>query len=96
MNKVASPNYLVIGGWSKGILFGQYVFQKPYMPCWINTQWLGGRWKRADAITKLNEAIATRRQIWLLDKYPGLFSVLQKSGYKIEGFRHIYVATARN
>ncbi len=96
MNKVAGPNYLVIGGWSKGILFGHYVFQKPYMPCWINTQWLAGRWKRDDAIKKLNEAITARRQIWLLGKYPGLFSVLQKSGYKIEGFRHIYVATVRN
>jgi hypothetical protein len=99
MGKVAAPDYIVVGGWARGILFEHYLFQKSYTPYWINTQDLSGtsgEQKQAEMVKKLNEAVAARRQIWLLGNYPGLFAALQRSGYKIAQFKYIYVATARN
>ena len=99
MSKLAGPDYLVVGGWTRGILFEHYVFQKSYTPYWINTQCLAGvmgKERQLEAIKKLNEAVTARRQIWLLRKHPALFSALKQAGYKITPFRYIYVAIAQN
>ena len=99
MSKVAAPDYVVVGGWTRGILFEHYLFQKSYTPYWINTQYLSGsmgKQRQEEAAKKLNEAVAARRQIWMLGNYPGLFAALQRSGYKIARFEYIHVATARD
>jgi hypothetical protein len=99
MSKVATPDYIVVGGWASGILFEHYLFQKSYTPYWINTQDLSGtngKQKQAETVKKLSDVVAARRQIWLLGNYPGLLDALQRAGYKIAPFKYIYVATARD
>ena len=99
MSKAAAPDYIAVGGWANGILFEHYLFQKSYTPYWINTQDLSGttgKQKQAEALKKLREAVAARRQIWLLRDHAVFFSVLQRNGYEITRFKDIYVATARD
>ncbi|MFZ0034131.1 MAG: hypothetical protein WAK60_03970 [Sedimentisphaerales bacterium] len=99
MSKVAAPDYIVVGGWASGILFEHYLFQKSYTPYWINTQDLSGtsgKQRQAEAVKKLNDVVAARHQIWLLENYSGLFDALQRAGYKIAPFKYIYVATAKD
>ena len=98
ISKVAAPDYLVIGSWTSGILFEHYVFQKSYTPYWINTEWLAGSWgkqKQDESNKKLSQAIAARRQIWLLGNYPALASGLRRFGYKTTQFDSVYVANAK-
>ena len=95
----ALPDYLVVGEWTEGILFEHYLFQKSYTGVWINTEWLSGDWgplKQKESINRLNTAIASRREIWLLDNNPSLFSYLKKHGYTIEPFRKVYRAVLKN
>jgi len=99
MSKVAAPDYIVVGSWSGGILFEHYLFQKSYTPYCINTQYLSGssgKKRQEEALKKLDEAVAARRQIWIIEYYPVPFSILQRSGYKIARFKYIYVATAQD
>jgi hypothetical protein len=89
ISKVAEPDYLVIGYWSVGILFEHYLFQKSFTPLWINTEWIdghSGRQQQYNSIKKLQQAIAARRQIWLLGFYPSSMSTLRQNGYKITPF----------
>ncbi len=89
INKVAEPDYLVIGYWSVGILFEHYIFQKSFTPLWINTEWLDGDWgpdRQLKSLKKLNQAIAAQKQIWLLGKYKYFMEKLQQNGYRITRF----------
>ena len=99
LNQRALPHYLVVGEWTQGILFEHYLFQRSYTGVWINTEWLSGDWgpiKQKESVNKLNTAITSRREIWLLDNNPSLFSYLQKRGYTIEPFRNVYRAALKN
>ncbi len=99
LNHRALPHYLVVGEWTPGILFEHYLFQRSYTGVWINTEWLSGDWgllKQKESINKLNTAIYSRREIWLLDNNPSLFSHLQKHGYTIESFRNVYRGVLKN
>jgi hypothetical protein len=95
LNHRALPHYFVVGEWTQGILFEHYLFQRSYTGVWINTEWLSGDWgpiKQKESINTLNTAINSRREIWLLDNNPFLFSYLQKHGYSIQSFRNVYRA----
>ena len=89
VDKVAQPGYLLVTGWMHGILFGHYVDGKGYNDKWVNTQDLV---PRSEAMKKLQETVSQGRQIWTTNKIPGLFNLLEKSGYKISTFRGVYMA----
>lgn len=95
MGKLACKDYLVIGRWGQRILFEHYVFGKSYTPyctC-INVRMLNGahgRERQAAEIKELNEAIAARRQMWLLEDYSDICRVLRQAGYKIAPFGRVY------
>jgi hypothetical protein len=99
LDRSALPDYLVVGEWKEGILFEHYLFQKSYTGVWINTEWLSGDWgplKQKESINRLNTAIASRQEIWLLDNNSSLFSYLKKHNYTIESFRNVYRAVLKN
>jgi hypothetical protein len=89
ISRVAEPGYLVLGGWSRGILFEHYVFRKSSTPHCINLEWLDGSWgkdKQDESVKRLKTAIASRRQIWLLGEYEITMASLRRNGYKITLF----------
>lgn len=100
MSRVASTDYLVVGGWNQGILFEHCVFHKSYTKYWINTEWLftdsWGKSKQVVSTRNWQNSVSTGREIWLLENYPTLFSDLQNAGYTIEPFRNIYRAKMHN
>ena len=97
MHKTAEPNYLLVGDWSRGILFEHYIFRNSYTGRWINTDWLTGQWgeeRKRLSWAQLQDWLAAKRQIWLLDTpMPEVASSLQKKRYTIRPFRNIYVAS---
>jgi hypothetical protein len=96
INRRAGPDYLAVGEWSQGILFEHYIFQRSYTDVWINTEWLSGDWgqhMQKDSTAKLNDALSSGREIWLLGNDLSLFPDLHKQGYVIEPFRNCYRAT---
>jgi len=97
MHKTAEPNYLLVGDWSRGILFEHYIFRSSYTGRWINTDWLTGQWgeeRKRQSWAQLQNWLAAKRQIWLLDTpMPEVASSLQKKRYTIRPFRNIYVAS---
>ncbi|MFA5251191.1 MAG: hypothetical protein WC454_01225 [Phycisphaerae bacterium] len=97
INKVADPDYLVIGYWSIGILFEHYLFQKSFTPLWINTEWLDGtcgRQQQDESIKKYSQAVAAHRQIWLFGNYFEPIENLQQDGYKITRFDSVQFTPA--
>jgi hypothetical protein len=93
LNRTAHPDYLVVGGWSQGILFEHYIFQRSYTGVWINTEWLSGEWgerMQKESSAKLNDALSSGREIWLLDARLSAVSTVSKLGYVIEPFRNYY------
>ena len=98
INQRAHPDYLVVGEWTQGILFEHYLFQRSYTDVWINTEWLSGDWgqhMQKVSKTKLDDALASGREIWLLDNDLSLFPDLDKQGYVIEPFRNCYRASLK-
>ena len=97
MNKIADPNYIVIGDWNNGILFEHYVLGDSYTGRWVNTESLNGDWGpvwKADSKEQLQKAVADGEEIWLLGNYPEIVKELNSEGYRIEPFRTIYRATS--
>lgn len=95
IDRSAHPDYLVLGGWSQGILFEHYVLQRSYTGVWINTEWLAGDWGEAmhnKSRAQLERARSSGREMWLLDADPSPLSALSKQGYVIEPFRNFYRA----
>jgi hypothetical protein len=105
IGRVASPGYVVVSGWTRGILLEHYLSQKFCTPyCWIDTLGLAGTIgapERAEAYKKLRKAVAARRQIWLLGNHVVFFSALKRSGYEVTRFKmtqlkDVYVATTKD
>jgi hypothetical protein len=99
MDRIASPDYVTVGGWSDGILFEHYVFGTSYTGRWINTEWLLGIWgesEQSEAVEAWRHAIAAGREVWLFEYDAPLFSTLRESGYTIEPYRKIYRARPGN
>jgi len=95
INQRAHHDYLVVGEWTQGILFEHYIFQRPYTDVWINTEWLSGDWgqrMQKASKTKLHDARASGREIWLLGNDSSLIPDLHEQGYVIEPFRSCYRA----
>ncbi len=98
ISRIADPNYLVVGGWGAGILFEHYIFRDSYTGRWLNAGLLsrqGGRSKTQceEAIKKWEQALAAKREIWLLEDLPNLVNELHEHGYAIEKFRTALRAT---
>jgi hypothetical protein len=99
LNRTAHPNYLVLGEWSHGILFEHYLMGRSYTGVWINTEWLSGDWGQGiqkDSKAKLNDALSSGREIWLLGTDLSLFPDVHQQGYVIEPFRNCYRAGLNN
>ncbi len=99
LNRAAHPNYLVIGDWTQGILFEHYLFQRSYTGVWINTEWLSGDWGQPiqkDSRGKLNDALSSGREIWLLGTDQSLFPDLYKQGYVIEPVQKLLSGQVEN
>jgi hypothetical protein len=93
LNRTAHPDYLVVGDWSQGILFEHYILQRSYTGVWINTEWLSGDWGeriQKESSAKLNDALSSGREIWLLDARLSPVHAVSKLGYVIEPFRNYY------
>ncbi len=84
MSKVARGDYFVIGDWSRGNIFRYYVPDKSFVSLIESWEW-----------EELKEAIDARRQIWILKGYRGIFTFLNRFGYKVEQFGCIYKASPR-
>jgi hypothetical protein len=105
IGKVAAPGYVVISGWTKGVLLEHYLSKKSCAPSyWIDAQDLSGSSgepRQAQAFKKLHEAIAARRQIWLSRNHSAFFSILRRNGYEVTQFKmtklkDVYVANAKD
>jgi len=96
MAETAEPDYIAIGGWSRGILFEHYLFRKSYTDVWINTDWLDGQWGeqcKNRSWERLRTALSEGKQIWLLEPpRKDIDTLLQKGGYKTVPFGDVYVA----
>jgi len=97
VDRVASPNYLIIGGFNHGILFEHYLYQESHLGDWveIDRAFDSRASGHKEEIQRWREAIAANREIWLLNGwnyYVEAFSDLEGSGYTIEPFGEIYVA----
>jgi hypothetical protein len=53
----------------------------------------GDSFKKKDSVEKLNNAISSGHEIWVLHNNPPLFSHLQRNGYTAEPFRKVYQVT---
>ncbi len=66
---------------------------------WIYAELLLGDWggtpQQVDAIKRWQDAIASGREIWILQDSPPLFADLRKGGYTIERFRSVFRASKR-
>jgi len=97
MSRTAGPDFLAVGGWGEGILLEHYLYRRSYTGRWINTQWLDGKWGESWEMRsrkKLEEAVAARREIWLLGPDPARLSGLQAAGYVFQPFGSIVRARA--
>lgn len=99
LNRVADPNYLVVGGFSAGILFEHYTFRSSYTGRWINTERLYGKgvWEDEDQVeakAQWQTAIDEHREIWLLNDNSSIVSDLHQASYQIEPFGSIYRAVS--
>jgi hypothetical protein len=97
MNRVASPNYLVIGNWHDGMRFEYYVFGKTYTGRWIDTDWLRGSWGASweeKAQEQFQKELLAGNEVWVLGDYPEVFTKLTRYGYVVTPFRKIYQATS--
>ncbi len=98
IGRAVGPDHLIIADFSRAKLFEHYLSPRP-LPSYLNINALmgkAGKEHQLETVRKLDEALAARRQIWVLGNYSGLLRGLQQSGYKIDRFGYVYVAMARN
>jgi len=99
LQHVAHPGFITLGSWTQGVLFEHYLYKRSYTGVWINTEWLSGLWGtvlREKSIEKLNRALRSGQEIWLLNADPLLFSQVQEQGYTIEPFRLVFRAIPKS
>lgn len=93
----AAPDYRVLAGWSRGILFEHYAFGRSYTDVWINPAELSGGWgedARGEAEDNLRRTVASGREIYWLstdaEKQDGtqaatkVIEMLKEQGYRFE------------
>jgi len=101
LNQTADANAIVIGNFSKGVLFEHYNYHSYLTGRWINTEWLFGigSWGKENqprAKEQLQDAISSGREIWLLSEdCEPLFPDLEKANYSIKPFKSVYRARIR-
>lgn len=82
---VAMPDYRVVADWERGVLFEHIVSGHPWTGRWISTDFLLGKAGDADlrsqARARFDEAIAQRREIWVLGDHPSILGDLEGAGY---------------
>ena len=99
LKQAARPDFLAAGEWTQGILFEHYLYGASYTGLWLNTECLAGEWgsrMREESEEKLQQALLSGREIWLLNYDTVLFSRLTERGYLIEPFQSIYRATRKD
>lgn len=77
----AVDGYRVIAGWSRGILYEHYLFQRSYVGIWINPAQLSGDWgdgERSEAEQNLQSAMDRGLDIYWLSA-----ATEQKTGSKV-------------
>ncbi len=95
LKQAARPDFLAAGEWTQGILFEHYLYGTSYTGLWLNTECLAGEWgsrMREESEEKLQQALLSGREIWLLNYDTALFNELARQGYSIEPFHTIYRA----
>ncbi len=95
VDKVAAPDYLVVGPWSHGILFEHYVYGRSYTGQWLDValfEGLKGTEKEREAQRAWGDALGTGREVWLLRSYPGFITELESHDYEVEPFRQFFRA----
>lgn len=73
LGRAASPDFLAVGSWERGMLLEHYLFRRSYTEHFLNTAWLRGGWgeeRQAKAQADLEAALAGGRQLWLLGEVP--------------------------
>ncbi len=93
--EAADPSYVMVGTWSRGILFEHYLTGESYTERYLNLAWLEGTWgekRRQEAEERWRQAVSSGSEIWLLGEYDELFDELQAHGYTVSPFREIYRA----
>ena len=99
LEQAARPGFLAAGEWTQGILFEHYLYGTSYTGLWLNTECLAGEWgsrRREESEEKLQQALLSGREIWLLNYDSVIFSRLIEQGYLIEPFQSIYRATRKH
>lgn len=94
--EVARPGHLVVGEWSRGILYEHYLYRDSYTDRWMDTEWLQGAWgeeRQQAAARRWQEALAAGREVWLLSADGGLIPQLEERGYVVRPFGEIFRAT---
>lgn len=88
----ASPDYVIVGGWDTGARYEHYFFHTAYSNRWVNPRWLLGNapdsvTMQPSAIQYWKEALAAKKELWILDRYEDVAQLLKKAGYTVKNVR---------
>ncbi len=87
--RIAQPQHLALGSWTKGILYGHYLHAQPYHESWLDVQRLEGLFgetHRAAARERWQAALAAGHEIWFLGHYPAYVAEARQQHYEVEPF----------
>ncbi len=91
--KVAESHHLVVGTWTRGILFNHYLYGQPYHESWLDVQRLEGSLGEADqaaARKRWRAALAAGYEIWFLGDHPEYLAEARRQNYHVEPFGRIF------
>ncbi len=93
------PGHLVLGTWTRGILFNHYVHAEPYHQSWLDVRRLGGLFGETDQIAAEEQwraALAAGHEIWFLGDYPEYLAEVRREHYHVRPFGMILHARHRS
>jgi len=93
VGRAAAPDHLVVGEWSRGILFEHYLSGRSYTDRWLVLGWRDGGWgetKARELEERWREALDEEREIWLLDRHSEMIEEAEEHGYRVVPFRDVY------
>ncbi len=97
VGRVAEPDHLVLGAWTRGVLYGHYLHGEPYHESWLDVRQLDGWFGEADqaeAEQRWWTALDAGHEIWLLAENSYYLEELRRQHYRVEPLGTIFHARA--
>ena len=98
IGRQAVPDHLVVGSWTRGVLFSHYLHARPYHESWLDVRWLessSGEASAAAARERWQAALAAGHEIWFLGDYPEMLAEARRRSYRVEPLGGIFHARRR-